>query len=82
VLVAVEEEQLDRSAPNGVVTLVARQVEVVEVGFGTGRLPVVVSQRGEEPVRGCPGAEPSRVRCDELVIVLADVGVDPAAPFG
>ncbi len=76
VRIAVEREELDGAARERVVALVARQREVVEVGLGAGRVPVVIAQRWEEAVLARTGAVFSRVRADERGVELADVRVD------
>ena len=58
-----------------VIALVARQGEVIEVRLRVGRDPIMVAQGREELVEGGPLAVAAQVGVNEVVVILADVGV-------
>jgi hypothetical protein len=80
VRIGVEGEELDRALGEGVIALIAGQCEIIEVGLGVGLHPLVIAQCREEMIHaiGAACAEGSFVGGDEIVVVLADVGVDGA----
>ncbi len=78
VIVAVEHEEMHRAARQIVIAFVAGQGEVVEIGLCVRGEPVMVARCGEELVFRCAGAVASSVGKDEIVVELADVGVNRA----
>ena len=74
--VAVETEQLHRPIGERVVTLIARQREIVQVAGSPRRDPIVIAQAGKESVAARARAKIPDVRMDELVVKLPDVCVD------
>ena len=59
-----------------IVALVTRQAEIIQVGFGSGCIPVMVAKGREEAVFGCSRTVRAGIRENEIMVILADMGID------
>ena len=73
VVIAVQSEEMHRPPGEIVITLVAGQGKVIQVGLGTRHGPIVVAQAGEEAVEAGAGAELACVRENIAVVISAEV---------
>ena len=65
-----------RSPFEVVIALVTGQFKIIQIGLGTGSIPIMIAERREEAIYFCPSAVSALVGIDELVIKLADILVD------
>ena len=50
-----------------VVAFVAGQGEVIEIGLGIYRNPIMVAQRGKKPIEGCTGTKGTLIGIDKFM---------------
>ncbi len=74
-VVAIERKDVYWTTANVIISFVAGQGEVIQVGLQGACLPVVITGYGKEAIFICSGAVLTLIISNELVIVLANVGV-------
>jgi hypothetical protein len=71
--VAVKDKKVYRSPDKIIIAFVAGQGEIIQVGLDSPCIPVMVAQRGEEPIDRRAGSVRSNIRVNEIVVILPDV---------
>lgn len=71
--IAVDDKEVHRSPDKIIIAFVARQGEVFLIRQGVACIPIMVAQRGEEKIGRCACPIGTRVRIDELVIILPNI---------
>src|SRR6267143_1468371 len=80
--IAVDHKEMHRPANEVIITLVIRELEIVQIRRCPRRYPIMVPKGREKSVDGGACSVSSRIRKDEFVVILADILVDRGCTSG